>query len=99
MGAIAKKLSGNLNDNLKDFFGGQIKIKLTISMKRLLPILLFVSYLSYGQTVTEHKAMYRKALQEQLSMLQGKKPIDFKKSVFLVENAYNKNKLSYAEFC
>lgn len=68
-------------------------------MKRLLPILLFVSYLSYGQTVTEHKAMYRKALQEQLSMLQGKKPIDFKKSVFLVENAYNKNKLSYADFC
>lgn len=68
-------------------------------MKQLLTLLFLISTNLLGQTTAEHKAMYRKAFEEQTAMLQGKKPIDFKKSVFLVENAYHKNKLSYADFC
>jgi hypothetical protein len=68
-------------------------------MKRLLTILLIFSVNCFGQTINEHKAMYKKALQEQIMMLQGKTPLDFKKSVFLVENAYHKNKLNYTDFC
>jgi hypothetical protein len=68
-------------------------------MRTILFFLIFISSFTFGQTVSEHKAMYRKALQEQVAMLQGKTSLDFKKSVFLVENAYFKNKLSYADFC
>jgi hypothetical protein len=68
-------------------------------MKRLLTILLLISTNLLGQSIAEHKAMYQKAFQEHTEMLQGKRAIDFKKSVFLVENAYYKNKLSYADFC
>jgi hypothetical protein len=62
-------------------------------------LLFFIAFNSFSQNIAQHKAMYRKAFEEQLAMVQGKKPVDFKRSVFLVENAYFKNTLNYTDFC
>jgi hypothetical protein len=67
-------------------------------MNRLLPFLLFITSYTFGQTQAEHKVMYRQAFEEQKAMLEGKKPMSFKRSVFLVENAYHKNTLNYQQF-
>jgi hypothetical protein len=45
------------------------------------------------------KAVYTNAYKEQLQMLLGKKPISFKRSVFLTENAYLGGSLNYQAFC
>lgn len=45
------------------------------------------------------KQSYLSAFQEQSAMLSGKKPISFKRSVFLTENAYYGDKLNYQSFC
>ena len=45
------------------------------------------------------KQSYFSAFQEQSAMLSGKKPISFKRSVFLTENAYYGDKLNYQSFC
>lgn len=42
---------------------------------------------------------YKRAFQAQLSMLHGDEPIEFKKAVFLTENAYYGGILDYAVFC
>ena len=45
------------------------------------------------------KTIYKQAFDEQLQMLKGQKPIDFKRSVFLTENAYHNGQLNYKTFC
>lgn len=42
---------------------------------------------------------YQPAFNEQLQMLKAEKKIDFKRAVFLTENAYHQGKLSYDVFC
>lgn len=42
---------------------------------------------------------YKAAFREQSQMLKGQKVIDFKRAVFLTENAYNSGKLDYQSFC
>lgn len=45
------------------------------------------------------KSCYANAYKEQLQMLTGQKPISFKRSVFLTENAYYNGQLNYQAFC
>ena len=60
-------------------------------MKHQITMLLLFFYLvGFSQTDNEAKLFYRKAFEEQLLMLQGKKTIDFKRAVFVVENAFQK---------
>lgn len=69
-------------------------------MKKLITVLaLFFSWtlLAFGQT-TDPKMFYKQAFKEQLQMLKGEKPIDFKRAVFLTENAYQKGELNYQTF-
>lgn len=48
---------------------------------------------------TTGTAHYRAAYKELSAMLNGTKPDDLKRAVFLVENAWNGNTGSYADFC
>jgi hypothetical protein len=57
-----------------------------------------VTLLTFGQTA-DPKTIYKQAFNEQLQMLKGQKPIDFKRAVFLTENAYYKGQLNYQTFC
>ena len=68
--------------------------------KLILTILLSVSVtlLIYGQNA-DTKSLYRQAFNEQLQMLKGLKPINFKRAVFLTENAFYKGTLNYQIFC
>ena len=66
--------------------------KLTI----LLLILGLCTLYGYGQT--DHKEIYRKAFDEQHQMLKEEIPIDFKRAVFITENAYHKGTLNYGTF-
>ena len=50
-------------------------------------------------SANDHKEMYRKVFEEQSQMIKGEKPIDFKRAVFITENAFHKNTLSYFNFC
>jgi len=71
------------------------------TMKKLiLTFTLFITgtILTFGQTA-DPKTIYKQAFSEQLQMLKGQKPIDFKRAVFLTENAYNKGQLNYQAFC
>lgn len=45
------------------------------------------------------KRIYEAAYNEQLQMLTGQKPVSFKRSVFITENAYYGGKLNYQAFC
>ncbi len=65
------------------------KIVLTISL------ILIVFYSKAQDT----KMLYDSTFYVLEEMLEGKQPTDFKKAVFLVENAYLDNKISYQEFC
>lgn len=68
-------------------------------MKRLFYILLFsgFAHLSIGQ-ITDVKTNYELAFGEMHQMLKGETPISFKRAVFLTENAYMDNQLSYEDF-
>jgi hypothetical protein len=48
---------------------------------------------------SQSKAAYETAFNEIHKMLKGESPLDFKKAVFLTENAYYSNNLDYNEFC
>lgn len=65
-------------------------------MNILFLILTFNFFSSYGQI--DHKELYRKAFEEQHKMLKGEIPIDFKRAVFITENAYHKGTLNYEIF-
>ena len=68
-------------------------------MKQALFLLfIFIAHLSYGQT----KAVidpYELAVDEISEMLSGQRPMNFKRAVFLTENAYYDNKLDWTTFC
>lgn len=69
-------------------------------MKQILATLLYILTVvinSAGQT--DNTKFYEQAFYEQLQMLKGQKPLDFKRSVFLSENAYYNGQLSYQKFC
>ncbi|MBX2923444.1 MAG: hypothetical protein KF746_14675 [Chitinophagaceae bacterium] len=69
-------------------------------MKVLLLTFLFsLSGLQYSIAQASYKNFYLDAFNEQLQMLRGEKPIDFKRAVFITENAYHKGKLNYESFC
>lgn len=57
-----------------------------------------VSYELPDLSKMEGTEYYRQALAEIGDMLEGKKPLDLKRAVFLVENAYFGNRLNYAWF-
>ena len=68
-------------------------------MKRLI-IILAIGLL--GITRTNGFAQtdyYKQAIDEICDMLNDKKPLDFKRAVFLTENAYYNGQLNYTEFC
>jgi len=68
-------------------------------MKRFTTALLvsFVITAAFGQNI-ESKINYQLAFDELHQMLKGDKPISFKRAVFITENAYVGNILSYDDF-
>lgn len=69
-------------------------------MKQTLATLLFCLTVVINSTAqVDTSKYYRQAFAEQLQMLKGQKPLDFKRSVFITENAYYDGKLSYQTFC
>jgi hypothetical protein len=69
-------------------------------MKHNLATILFIltfALRSAGQT--DSAKFYKEAFTEQLQMLKGQKSIDFKRAVFVTENAYYKGQLNYQSFC
>jgi hypothetical protein len=69
-------------------------------MKQTLTTILFILTVVCNSTAqTDTAKFYKEAFAEQLQMLKGQKTIDFKRSVFLTENAYYKGQLSYQTFC
>jgi len=69
-------------------------------MKQTLTIMLFILTVVDNATAqTDSVRYYKEAFAEQLKMLKGQKPIDFKRAVFITENAYYKGQLSYKSFC
>lgn len=73
-------------------------------MKRsfLLIVLVIALFLNGNNLFAQDKAAqdaYRYAFTEINNMLTGKAKLDFKRAVFLTENAFHDNKLSYTEFC
>ena len=46
-----------------------------------------------------HLKYYNSAYNEIVNMLSGKSPLNLKRAVFITENAYHKNKLSYEKYC
>lgn len=68
-------------------------------MKKLYYIFLFIGFahFSFGQ-ITDVRTNYELAFDEMNQMLKGEIPISFKRAVFLTENAYLENQISYEEF-
>lgn len=57
-------------------------------MKRLVLILIIGLFVLTGTNVFAQTDYYKQAIDEICDMLNDKKPIDFKRAVFLTENAY-----------
>lgn len=71
------------------------------AMNKLITTLTFFCFgtlLTLGQTA-DPKTIYKQAFSEQLQMLKGQKTIDFKRAVFLTENAFHKGQLNYQTYC
>jgi hypothetical protein len=64
----------------------------------ILAILLLNSISILAQTKNNIK-YYKNAFEEQLKMLNGENPIDFKRAVFLTENAFHNGQFNYLSFC
>lgn len=68
-------------------------------MKRLV-LILAIGLLGLTRTnVFAQADYYKQAVDEICDMLNDKKPMDFKRAVFLTENAYYNGQLNYTEFC
>ena len=70
-------------------------------MQRTFITILFLTFFiafSFSQT---HKqlSIYQASFDEMMSMIKDEKPVDFKRAVFLVENAHYDNTLDYEKFC
>ena len=67
---------------------------------RICQILIFLStFFSLNTYSQDGKKYFIDAYKEQLAMIEGRKPIDFKRAVFLTENSFYKGKLSYQSYC
>jgi len=62
-------------------------------------LILFNTILSLNAYSQGSKQYYIDAYKEQLEMIQGQRPIDFKRAVFLTENSYYKGELNYQTYC
>lgn len=68
-------------------------------MKKLFFSLLFISLSFYSiAQIDKAKENYNQAFDELHQMLKGQKPLSFKRAVFITENAYLENQLSYEDF-
>jgi len=67
--------------------------------KRAAGLCTVILVLSLTYTFGQSKASYDFAFNEINKMLKGQAPLDFKRAVFLTENAFHSNKLDYKEFC
>ena len=65
------------------------RLKLTI-------LILLISLISFGQ---DYEFYFKQAVDEITDMLEDRKPVDFKRAVFLTENAYYEGQLDYSNFC
>ena len=78
----------------------QGRTKLLSYMTRTTKTFLVVIFtLTLTDSFSQSKAAYESAFIEIHKMLKGESPLDFKRAVFLTENAYYSNKLDYKEFC
>jgi len=68
-------------------------------MKRLRLNLIIGIFILSGINVSAQTDYYKQAVDEICDMLNDKKPLDFKRAVFLTENAYYNGQLNYTEFC
>lgn len=66
--------------------------------KILLPFLLFLSALTIQAQQDSTQQHFTHALAEISSMLEGIQPLDFERAVFVTENAYRVNAVSYQDF-
>jgi hypothetical protein len=64
-------------------------------MKRLIPFLLFCLSANLAFSQTQH---YEKAYSDLEDMLEGRSTLDVNKAVFIMENAWYDNNLSYTDF-
>ena len=68
-------------------------------MKTTISLIFTTLIISVAARCQDLKTCYANAYKEQLQMLTDQKPVSFKRSVFLTENAYYANKLNYQAFC
>ena len=69
-------------------------------MKRALITILFSTFFVFSFSQThEQLSNYQSAFNEMMSMIKDEKPVDFKRAVFLTENAHYDNTLDYSKFC
>jgi hypothetical protein len=67
---------------------------------KLIFIFLFCTSFCFSQIPDkENKLKFKAAFDEMLQMVKGERKINFKRAVFLAENAYLGNKLSYKDYC
>lgn len=68
-------------------------------MKHIFVIILYLILFSVSANSQSQSEIYQSAFNEMISMIKDEKPVDFKRAVFLSENAHYDNKLDYKEFC
>lgn len=68
-------------------------------MRAQITVLLLLSALFAFSQTRQQQIIYKTAFDEMMQMIKGDKPVDFKRAVFLVENAHYDNKLNYEQFC
>ncbi len=84
---------------LRIFESGTFASRTTQACKRAARICTVIFVVSLTNSFGQSKASYDFAFNEISKMLKGQSPLDFKKAVFLSENAFHSNKLDYKEFC
>lgn len=67
-------------------------------MKQLTVFALLMAQFIQAGAQNSYTGHYQKAKAEITAMLEGQKPLDFEKAVFLMENAYYDNSIEYADF-
>lgn len=78
----------------------QGRTKLLSYMARATKIFLAITLaLTVSDSFSQSKSSYDYAYNEIMKMVNGESSLDFKKAVFLTENAFYSNKLDYKEFC
>jgi len=68
-------------------------------MRKQALLIIFSTSLTLNVHSQDGKQYFVDAFKEQMDMLQGKRPIDFKRAVFITENAYYKGQLNYQTYC